>query len=42
MIENARKIAGEFNLKKGDLIVITGGFLLGEFKRTNYLRIVEI
>ena len=43
MIENARKIAEEeFNLKKGDLIVITGGFPLGEFKRTNYLRIVEI
>ena len=43
MVENSRKIAEkEFNLNKGDLIVITGGFPLGEFKRTNYLRIVEI
>ena len=43
MIENSRKIAEkEFNLKKGDLIIITGGFPIGEFKRTNYLRIVEI
>ena len=43
MIENSRKIAEkEFNLKKGDLIIITGGFPIGEFKRTNYLRIIEI
>lgn len=43
MVDNARKIAKkEFNLNKGDLIVITGGFPLGEAKKTNYLRIVEI
>ncbi len=43
VIENATKIAKrEFNLNKGDLIVITGGFPLGEAKRTNYLRILEI
>ena len=32
----------EFNLNKGDLIVVTGGFPVGEAKRTNYLRIIEI
>ena len=43
MVENARKIAQkEFNLNKGDLIVVTGGFPLGEARKTNYLRIVEI
>ena len=43
MVESARKIAErEFNLDKGDLIVVTGGFPLGEAKKTNYLRIVEI
>ena len=43
MVENARKIAQkEFNLNKGDLIVVTGGFPLGETRKTNYLRIVEI
>ncbi len=43
MVENARKMAKkEFNLKDGDLIVVTGGFPLGESKRTNYLRIIEI
>ena len=43
MVENARKTAKkEFNLNKGDLIVVTGGFPLGEARRTNYLRIVEI
>ena len=43
VIENATKIAKrEFDLNKGDLIVITGGFPLGEAKRTNYLRILEI
>ena len=43
MVENARYMAKwEFNLNKGDLIVVTGGFPLGEAKRTNYLRIVEI
>ena len=43
MIENARKMAvNEFELKKGDLIIITGGFPIGEARRTNYLRIMEI
>ena len=43
MVESAREIAHrEFNLKKGDLIVVTGGFPLGKTRRTNYLRIVEI
>lgn len=43
MVENARKTAQkEFNLKKGDLVVVTGGFPLGETRKTNYLRIVEI
>ena len=43
MVENARKMAKqEFNLKDGDLIAVTGGFPLGESKRTNYLRIIEI
>ena len=43
MIETAKILAqNEFNLNKGDLIVVTGGFPLGEAKRTNYLRIVEI
>ncbi len=43
MVENARKMAQkEFNLNNGDLIVVTGGFPLGEARKTNYLRIVEI
>lgn len=43
MIENSRKIAQkEFNLDKGDLIVVTGGFPLGKAKKTNDIRIVEI
>ena len=43
MVESARKIAQkEFNLNEGDLIVVTGGFPLGEASKTNYLRIVEI
>jgi pyruvate kinase len=43
LVENAKKIAQrEFNLSKGDLIAFTGGFPLGEFKKTNYLIIVEI
>ena len=41
--ENAKRIAKEeFNLKKGDLIVVTGGFPLGQTRTTNYLRIMEI
>ena len=43
MVENARQIAQkEFNLNKGDKIVVTGGFPLGKSKTTNYLRILEI
>lgn len=43
MVESARKIAKkEFNLNEGDLIIITGGFPLGESRTTNYLRIIEI
>lgn len=43
MVENSKKIArDEFNLKSGDLIIVTGGFPLGETRKTNYLRIVEI
>ena len=43
MVENARKIAQkEFDLNKGDLIVVTGGFPLGKTNKTNYLKIVEI
>jgi pyruvate kinase len=43
MVENAREMAKkEFNLNKGDLIVITGGFPIGKSRKTNYLRIMEI
>ena len=43
MIECAKqKAIEEFDLKEGDLIVVTGGFPLGRTRRTNYLRIVEI
>ena len=43
LVENAKKIAqNEFNLNKGDLIVVTGGFPLGKAKKTNYLIIDEI
>ena len=43
MSETVKEIAKkEFDLNKGDLIVITGGFPLGETKRTNSIRIVEI
>ncbi|MBQ6099778.1 MAG: pyruvate kinase [Methanobrevibacter sp.] len=43
IVENARKVAQEeFNLKKGDLIVVTGGFPLKKSRTTNYLRILEI
>ena len=43
MIEEAKQTAARvFNLKPGDLIVITGGFPLGQSKTTNYLRIVEV
>lgn len=43
VIEKSKELAiSEFDLKEGDLIVITGGFPLGRTRRTNYLRIVEI
>ena len=43
MSKKAKEIAQkEFNLNEGDLIVITGGFPLGESKRTNLIKIVEI
>ena len=43
MVESARQIAEkEFNLNKGDLIVVTGGLPLGEARKTNYLKILEI
>ena len=43
MVENARKLAEkEFNLNKGDRIVVTGGFPAGESRKTNYLKIIEI
>ena len=43
MSKKAKEIAKkEFNLNKGDIIVITGGFPLGESKRTNLIKIVEI
>ena len=43
MVNNAKRIAQkEFNLNKGDLIVVTGGLPLGKAKKTSYLRIVEI
>ncbi len=43
MIEASKKIAQEqFNLQKGDLILLTGGFPLGKSRTTNYIRIVEI
>ena len=38
MIRNTKKLAQrEFYLSNGDLIAFTGGFPLGEFKKTNYL-----
>lgn len=43
MVEAARYIAQEeFQLKEGDLIVVTGGFPLGKTRMTNYIRIMEI
>ena len=43
MVETSKNIAKkEFNLKQGDLIIVTGGFPLGKARTTNYLRIVEI
>ena len=43
LLRNAKEVAQrEFNLSRGDLIVVTGGFPLGESKKTNYLIIEEI
>ena len=43
MVEAAKQIAKEqFHLQPGDLIVITGGFPLGDTKMTNSIRIEEI
>ncbi|RAP53663.1 MAG: pyruvate kinase [Methanosphaera sp. rholeuAM130] len=43
MVETSRNIAQKvFDLKKGDLIIVTGGFPLGKTRKTNALRIVEI
>ncbi len=43
VIDDAKRRAiDEFNLQKGDLIVITGGFPLGQSRTTNFIRIVEI
>ena len=43
MVEGAKQIAlTELSLKKGDLIVVTGGIPLGQTRATNYIRIVEI
>lgn len=43
MVANCKKVAQkEFNLQKGDLIIITGGFPIGKSRKTNYLRIMEI
>lgn len=43
VVEDAKRRAKEvLNLKEGDLIVVTGGFPLGQTRTTNFLRIVEI
>ena len=43
IIEVAKKMAKElYQLKEGDLIVVTGGFPLGKSRSTNLIRIVEI
>lgn len=43
MIEDMKKIAQEeFSLNKGDFIVVTGGFPLGQTHSTNAIRILEI
>ncbi|MBQ6323255.1 MAG: pyruvate kinase [Bacilli bacterium] len=43
MVNWAREVAKkEFNLNDGDLIIVTGGFPMGQSRSTNYLRIVEI
>lgn len=43
MVEYAKNVARKvFNLQTGDLIVVTGGFPLGQTRTTNYIRIVEV
>ena len=43
IIEVAKKMAKEmYQLKDGDLVVVTGGFPLGKSRSTNLIRIVEI
>ncbi len=43
MVEGAKNIAIDYlHLKSGDLVLITGGFPLGQTKMTNYIRIIEI
>lgn len=43
MIEEIKtKAKEEFNLNSGDLIVVTGGFPLGQTRKTNLIRIVEL
>ncbi len=43
MLDASKAIAKEkLNLNKGDLIILTGGFPLGQSRMTNYIRIVEI
>ena len=43
MVNWAREVAKkEFKLNDGDLIIVTGGFPIGQARSTNYLRIVEI
>ena len=40
--EVKKRAQEEFHLKTGDLIVVTGGFPLGQTRTTNLIRIVEI
>ena len=43
MVESLKKIVKtHFDLNKGDLIAVTGGFPLGQSNKTNYMRIVEL
>ena len=43
LMKEAKKIAKQkYNLQKGDLIVVTGGFPLGKSRSTNMIRILEI
>ena len=43
LVDEAMKLAKEeFDLNKGDKIVITGGFPFGKSRNTNFIRIVEL